>query len=225
MNRKKLISLAVTAGLVAIGVAVAAPALAGNGPGPGGADHPAERLLDGPQYLGPRAGHGPGEQSGRGWGDGTCLVPDVPAGDLTDAQASTLASLAEQQKLASDLAAEFAEQYDARIFDRVATGEARQLDTLSRLLVRYQVDDPTDGLAAGEFADPQLQARYDQLLADGSVDLAAALEVGQTLAQEQISALEVALDGVDTPDLTMVYEHLLTASQRQLDGFEAWSGS
>jgi hypothetical protein len=182
--------------------------------------------MDGRQ---PQSGHRPGEgwrEGPGGPGDGTCWrLPDVPAGELTGSQAATLASLAEQQKLAQDLSAAFAEQYGAQIFERVAAAESRQLEAVRTVLERYQLADPTGGLAAGEFASPAGQARYDQLLADGSAGLAAALAAGQTLAQEQLTELETALDGTGPPELTMVYEHLLGATQRQLAAFEAWSES
>lgn len=212
-TRKTAVGLAVAAVLIAAGAAVAAPALAGNGPGPGDAERPAV------------AGHMM-DRPGHGRQDGSCLMtPDAPAGDLTSQQESTLAAIAEQHKLAHDLYAVFADQYDAAIFDRIAAAETRHLAAVRTLLDRYEVDDPTDGLAAGQFTSPQVQDTYDRLLTDGSAGLAAALRVGQTVEQTQVADLDEALDGVTAYDVTMVYEHLLDASQWHLTAFESWPTS
>jgi hypothetical protein len=230
MNRKTGLGLAAAAVLVAAGVAFAAPALAGNGPGPGSDDRPAGaghmmeqgQLEQGQLEQGPMMEQGQmmGER-GTGPGDGACwLTGDEPAGELTAEQEGTLAALAEQYKLAGDLYAAFDEQYGARVFDRLATADSRQLSALTTLLERYGVADPTDGLAAGEFTGPQVQASYDQLLADGSASLAAALAVGQGLEQTQQTQLDAALDGLTAPDVTSVYEHLLGASEHHLTALE-----
>jgi hypothetical protein len=215
MNGKTAFGLATAAVLVAAGAAFAAPALAGYGPGPGSDDRPAGvgHMTEHGQMMGDRAGYGPG--------DGSCWMADgAPAGELTAEQQSTLAALTEQHKLAADLYAAFADQYGERVFDRLATAESRQLAALTGLLERYGIADPTGGLDDGEFASPQLQQRYDELLADGSASLSAALTVGQGVEESQQAQLDAALDGLTAPDVTMAYEHLLTASQRHLAALE-----
>lgn len=233
MNRHRKIAMGVlVTTVVAAGIGFAGAALAGNGPGPGGPgpgvdDRPAagqrmdtlrQRPDDAPRYLdrAPRMGDG----QGYGPGDGTCLPP-AEGGDLTGEQADTLVAVAEEHALGSALYAAFADQYDTRVIDRIATAEARQWDALATVLERYGMDDVAAELTDGQFSD-QLQARYEQLLADGSVDLQAALTVGQTLEQSQATGLEQALDLVNPADVTMVYEHLLAASDRQLTAFETW---
>lgn len=218
-TRKAAVGLAVAAVLAAGGAAVAVPALAGNGPGFG--DGPGAGETERPAMAGDLA-----DRPGHGQRDGTCLVtPDTPAGDLTSQQESTLAAIADQQKLAHDLYAAFADQYDEAVFDRAATAESRQLTAVRTWLDRYEVDDPTAGLAAGQFAGAEVQDTYDQLLSDGSADLAAALEVARTLEQAEADALEDALDGVSGLDLTRLYEHLLDASQRHLTRIQSWPTS
>ncbi len=207
--RTALIAI-VAGGAVVLGALAAAPALAasGNGPGPG-------------------PGGGPGvpvaAMPGRHGGD--CpLGITVPSGTLTDRQRATLAYNAEEERLAHDLYAVFADRYDVAIFDRIARAESRHLDAIRTVLDRYGIADPTAGKAAGRFADPDVQETYDTLLAQGVANEQAALQVGVTVETDDIAQLRSALDGLAAPDVERVYTRLLTASERHLAAFEAWLG-
>ena len=144
-------------------------------------------------------------------------------GTLTVAQKSTLAAMAQEEKLAHDLYAAFAARYDAMIFDRVAIAELQHLTAVRSLLDRYGLADPTAGMPAGQFSDPAVQTRYDQLLARGQASQAAALEVGRQVEQAGIDALRAGLDGLTAPDVRQVYTRLLAASQHHLAAFARWS--
>ncbi len=191
------------------------PALAGNGPGP--AARPAAAST---QTAGYRAG-GPGP----GAGTGICRdAPALPAGTLTSAQKTTLASTAEQEKLAHDLYAAFADRYGIAVFSRIAAAETRHLDAIRAGLTAYGVTDPTAGKAAGAFATPAVQATYDRLLAQGKASQDAALQAGQVVERAEIAALTKALDGLDAANLRQVYGNLLDASQAHLTAFGNWLG-
>jgi hypothetical protein len=166
--------------------------------------------------AGPPAGlqHQRGNCPGLGLGN--------PSGTITEAQRSTLAANAEEEKLAHDLYAEFAERYDAVIFDRIAAAETSHLDAVRTLMTRYEVTDPTAGLEQGRFATAEVQATYDRLLAQGSTSEQAALEVGRTVETSDIEALRAALDDLGAPDLQRVYTHLINASQHHLAAFTTW---
>jgi hypothetical protein len=212
-----------TATLVAVGVlglgglAVAAPALALAGAGP--AD-------PGPSSAGPPTpGMGHGYGMGAGPGDGTCLGQGVTAqqGTLTGAQKTALASMAQQEKLARDLYAQFAARYDAVVFNHVAAAQSRHLATVRTLLQRYGVADPTANQSAGTFTDPAVQAAYDRLLAQGEQSLSAALSAGQQVERAGIDDLKAALDGVTAPDVKQVYLGLIAGSERHLTAFARWA--
>ena len=209
--RTALIAI-VAGGAVVLGALAAVPALAapGNGPGAGG---------------GP--GFGPGApvatMPGRHGGD--CpLGTTVPSGTLTDEQRAALAYNAEEEKLAHDLYTEFADRYDAVVFDRIAVAETRHLDAVRALLDRYGIADPTAGQAAGVFTTPDVRATYDTLLARGVTGERAALEVGVTVETDDIDQLRTALDGLAAPDVQRLYTHLVAASEHHLTAFEAWLG-
>ncbi len=192
------------AGMLAVGVLVAGPALAAE---PGG-------------------GYGPGsdgrttsQNGGYGPGNGGCLL-DTPSGTLTAAQRSTLQANAQEEKLAHDLYTEFAARYDDPVFDRIAASETRHLEAFRTLLTRYGIADPTAGQAAGRFSDPTVKATYDRLLAEGLTGEPAALGVGRTVETTDIADLRAAAQGLTAPDVQRVYQQLLNASQQHLAAFE-----
>jgi hypothetical protein len=139
----------VAAGALGLGgLAVAAPALAGAGPfGPGPASTATADRTGFGYGMGPGSGYGMGTGSGmgRGNGDGTCLRLNVTAeqGTLTDAQKTTLAWMAQEEKLAHDLYTAFAARYDAVVFDHIAAAETQHLTAVRTLLQRYGLSDPT----------------------------------------------------------------------------------
>ncbi|GAA1026420.1 hypothetical protein GCM10009557_04070 [Virgisporangium ochraceum] len=218
-------AILVAAGAIALGgVAVAAPALAGAGPfggptvtatsGPGPGWHGG---MDGMGGMG-GGGMGTGHGDGMGPGAGGCLST-VPAGTLSEAQKTTLAAMAQEEKLAHDLYTAFATRYDAVVFDRIARSETQHLAMVRALLDRYKLADPTAGKAAGQFSDSTVQATYDRLLARGSANLTAALQVGAEVERADIADLRAALDGLTAADVTHVYTMLLRASERHLAAF------
>ena len=241
VTKRRMVVL-VAAGAVGLGVvAVAVPAVAGVGPlgtasaataspGPGNGSGNGNGNRNG---MGMGMGSGPGmagrgvnaDGSGAGMAQGGCLgVGDLAAqGTLTAEQQSTLAAMAQEEKLAHDLHAAFGDRYDAVIFDRIAGSETQHLTIVRVLLDRYGLADPTAGLVAGRFSDPAVQSTYDRLLAEGQADLAAALRVGQTVEQTDIDDLRAAQNGLTAPDVTQVYANLLQASQRHLTAFQNWS--
>lgn len=202
---------AVAAGALAVGgLAVAAPAVAGAGPfGPGPS---AATAADPPAF-----GMGPGSCMGR-------QSTTARQGTLIAAQKTTLAAMAQEEKLAHDLYMAFADRYDAVVFDHIAGAESRHLTAVRTLLQRYGVSDPTAIQPPATFTDPAVQATYDKLLAAGRASLPAALDAAQQVERADIADLRAALDGLTAPDVQQVYRNLLTASQRHLTAFTHWSG-
>jgi hypothetical protein len=222
-------AIALTAGALGLGaLAVAATAVAGATP----FGHPVVAASqpglgwrggdgNGPGN-GPVGGPGMGPGAGTMARDGSCLDP-AATGTLTEQQRTTLAAQAEQEKLAHDLYAAFAAQYDPVVFDRIAAAETQHLTAVRTLLDRYGLTDPTAGKPAGQFANPTVQATYDRLLARGRATQAAALQVGVQVEQTTIDDLRDALNGLAAPDVQQVYTRLLHTSQQHLTAFHRWS--
>ncbi|MGE5827114.1 MAG: DUF2202 domain-containing protein, partial [Micromonosporaceae bacterium] len=146
---------------------------------------------------------------------------NLPAkGTLTEQQKTTLAAMAQEEKLAHDLYTAFGATYDAVVFDRIAASETQHLSVVRMLLDRYGLADPTAGKPAGQFSDPAVQATYDRLLAQGRANEAAALQVGEKVERTDIDHLKAAQNGLSAADVRQVYEHLLTASEHHLTAFQ-----
>lgn len=231
----RMVAIVVTAGIAGVGaLALMTPAVAsvvshpmswvtGNGTGMGaGAGHGMGRGQGNGPGAGDGLGNGPGQGNGSGMHDGTSGIT-AAQGTMTDAQRSTLAALAQEEKLAHDLYTAFGDKYDVMVFDRIATAEERHLTELRTLMGRYQVTDPTAGQAAGKFTDPAVQGTYDRLLADGSKDQKSAMVVGKTVEQADIDDLRRGLEGLTAPDTQQGYTHLSAASSQHLATFDKWA--
>ncbi|MFJ9633957.1 DUF2202 domain-containing protein [Streptomyces sp. NPDC101175] len=220
MKRNIKIATAVTAGALAIaGVLTVGPVIADSSSGGAGQTMSQSTMTD----VQHQARHHGVTTNGIRQHDGTCHGAALAEqGTLTAAQKATLASMADEEKLAHDLYTAFADRYDVRVFERIASAETQHLSAVRTLLDRYDVTDPTAGRSAGEFTDPGVQATYGRLLKQGEVSLSGALEAGRTVEADDIAALNKALSGLTAPDTRQVYTNLLAASERHLTAFEHW---
>ena len=229
MRRNVAIATGIAAGVTAIAL-VATPALAQAGPWSGARSTTDTTcpMLDGTAATpgtgygtgrgagqGPGMGRGSGTQAGMGMARGTT----APSGTPTTDQKTSLAGMADEEKLARDLYAVLATKYPNDVqFARITRAESMHLAAIRCLLARYGVTDPTAGLAAGEFASATTQSLYDSLLASATTS-ATALAAGIAVEKDDIAALTAAKAGVTAPDVLQVYTNLLTASQRHLTAF------
>lgn len=164
-------------------------------------------------------GMGYGRGNGGGPGTGMMNQDAVAQGTLTADQKTTLATMADEEKMAHDLYVALAAKYpDLTQFARVAQSETRHLTAVRSMLDRYGIADPTAGKAAGEFATASIQSTYDTLLA-GATTPTAALAAGVSVEKADIADLAAAMSGLTAPDVLTLYTHLSTASQHHLTAF------
>ncbi len=138
---------------------------------------------------------------------------------LSDVEQDALTYMREEEKLARDVYTVWADTWGLPIFANIATSEQRHMDVVGRLLDRYGLPDPTEGLAPGEYANAELQALYDQLIAQGSVSLEAALQTGVTIEEVDIADLEARLVDVTHNDISRVFTNLHRGSTYHLAAF------
>ena len=152
---------------------------------------------------------------------GAVRVPLAAATSLTElseAEIATLKWMREEEKLARDVYIELNAFWPAQIFVNIAESEQRHFDALGEKLELYGIDDPaTDQI--GVFTDPEQQALHDELLALGVVSRVAALEVGVTIEEADMTDLQAAIDGTTSVPLQVTYEHLMTGSEHHLASF------
>lgn len=170
------------------------------------------------------SGFGHAAGTGAEGGDGQCEAcsAEPGSGDLAALGEDGIADLVtwiEEEKVAFDLYTAFGEMYDASQFERIAASEANHMEAVRGLLATYGLDDPTVGALAGEFDNPDLQALYDTLYAQGSRSQTDALAVGVAVEKDDIALIEQALGDVTAADVTEVLNQQLSASQRHLAAF------
>ena len=161
-----------------------------------------------------------GNQGRNGTGVG---ITTIPASDLSDAEAASLLFMREEEKLARDVYTKMYELWGMPIFQNIAGSEQMHMDQIKLLLDRYGLADPA--LAPGQFTDPALQALYDQLVAQGSVSLADAMNVGVLIEQTDIADLQERIAQTDNADIQMVYSNLLNGSYNHLAAFSGEAGN
>jgi len=195
-----------TGGLVLAAAVVAAAAVIQLGAGPAAA-------------AGPSGGHGPSPAQA-----GTHVTSD-PSVPLTAADAAGLQYMSQEEKLAHDVYAVFAEQYDLRAFANIARSESRHMAAIERLMGIYSVPDPIAGAAAGSFSDPVFAQLYTSLTAQGAQSLSGALQAGVVIEQRDVADLKARIAATDRADLKAVYGNLLRASNNHLRAFQRLLGT
>lgn len=136
---------------------------------------------------------------------------------LSQIDADGLAFIREEEKLAGDVYTAMYEQWGLPIFANIADAESTHTSAVVDLLDSYQLLDPADGLAAGEFTNPDLQALYDELVETGSQSVIDALEVGALI--EELDITDLRLRESDQPDIDLVYSNLERGSNNHLRAF------
>jgi hypothetical protein len=138
--------------------------------------------------------------------------------------AERLAFMREEEKLARDVYALFALQYEttapgSKIFSRIAESETRHAEAVLKLLVFYGLPDPAQP-GEGVFLNTDLQALYNTLVAIGEQGKLEALGVGVLIEQKDLTDLVDAIElSVAYPNIVQVYSSLLSGSENHLAAF------
>lgn len=125
----------------------------------------------------------------------------------------------EEEKLARDVYKYLYTQWQLPIFSNIASSEQRHMDAVLNLLELYGLGDPVGDNAAGVFTNTTLQGFYDELTAQGSVSIIAALEAGIYIEELDINDLETFIGYTSQPALLRVYNNLLKGSNNHLAAF------
>jgi hypothetical protein len=164
-----------------------------------------------------RGGNGNGGNGNGAYGAGQLQLTSIPPSDLTADEIAGLLYMREEEKLARDVYNQMFTLWGQQTFQNIASSEQIHMDQVQLLLDRYGLADPA--LDPGKFADPALQALYDQLIAQGSISLEEALKVGVLIEQTDIADLQARLAQTDNADIQLVYNNLLNGSYNHLSAF------
>ena len=153
----------------------------------------------------------------------TALIgfPDpATAATLSEEEAADLTFQREEEKLARDIYLTLYAKWGAVIFSNIAKSEERHTDTLKKKLDKYNLPDPALP-TIGAFTNPDLQAKYDSLVADGQLSYVDGLYIGATIEEIDMIDIQQALDATTHLDLRTAYQNLLDGSKNHLRAFVA----
>lgn len=161
--------------------------------------------------------------NGKGNGGGRPATPGAAASatvlePLSPDEIATLLWMREEEKLARDVYIAMTGKYTEKVFSNIAAAEQKHFDAIGRKLELYGITDVALP-EVGKFYDPELQAMYDDLVAQGLENYVEALYVGVAIEEADMVDLTVAIDGTDSRPLKKTYSHLLIGSQHHLDSF------
>lgn len=138
---------------------------------------------------------------------------------LSVAEIEGLLFMREEEKLARDVYLTLNDLWNLRIFQNIARSESTHMEAILTMLDRYGLEDPAYNQGVGEFTNPDLQALYDQLVAQGAQSLSEALKVGAAIEEIDILDLEARIAESDQADIVGVYGQLLKGSNNHLRSF------
>ena len=156
--------------------------------------------------------------------DGTALqttLATLPLEGLSADEQASLTYMREEEKLAHDVYTQLDALWGSQTntLGNIATSEATHTEAVRQLLERYQLADPALGQPVGVFVDATLQTLYNDLLAQGTPSLEAALRVGALVEEVDIVDIRNALVTIDNADIRLVYDNLMKGSRNHLRAF------
>lgn len=170
-------------------------------------------------------GNGPGYGHGHGQGNGSCqgalterfdlLAPE----ELDDGEIAAILYLKEEEKLARDVYATLALDYDTPIFTNIARSESRHMSLVDLLIGRYQLPDPVQDNSIGVFTNPEIGALYTSLVTQGRQSLVDGLTVGATIEDMDLADLDDLIDTSDNLDIALIAHNLAKGSRNHLRAF------
>lgn len=149
----------------------------------------------------------------------TPSAPVISASKISSTEAQDLAFMREEEQLAHDVYVALYQKWKMPIFNNISKSEATHTAQVKALLDAYGIADPLAGKTAGQFANPELQKLYIDLVAQGSQSLDAALKVGVAIEELDIKDLDARIAHTSNPDILRVYQNLKRGSENHLKAF------
>lgn len=144
-------------------------------------------------------------------------VEALNPGQLSTVEVDGLLFMREEEKLARDVYQVLGASSTQPIFGNIARSEETHMEAVRVLLDQYEIKDPA--LAVGKFVNRDLQALYDRLIGQGSVNQIEALKVGAAIEEIDLIDLEIRIAQTDEAAIKLVYENLEKGSRNHLRSF------
>ena len=126
--------------------------------------------------------------------------------------------LIEEEKLAHDVYTVLGATWGGNTFTNILASETSHQDQVLNLLNSYGLTDPRSP-DIGVFVNPDLQALYDQLIAQGMTSQTEAYKVGVFIEETDITDLTTAINSTSDATIVATLEKLRRASESHLAAF------
>ena len=147
------------------------------------------------------------------------LLTGLPFEELNAAEIRALRQMREEEKLARDVYLKLFEETDHRIFRNIARSEQRHMNAVRVMIQKYGLADPAVDDTVGVFTDPNLQALYYDLTAQGGQSLQEALKVGALIEDLDIFDLKRFIKKSDNQDILVLLQNLEKGSRNHIRAF------
>jgi hypothetical protein len=138
---------------------------------------------------------------------------------ISESEIEGLKMMREEEKLARDVYLALYEKWNLPIFSNIARSEQSHTNAVQSLLKKYDIPDPVGTDVQGVFVNQNLQDLYNSLVFEGSESVLAALEVGATIEDLDISDLRTLSSQTQNPDILRVYGELEKGSRNHIRSF------
>lgn len=137
----------------------------------------------------------------------------------TTSTADLLVYLIEEEKLAHDVYTVLAQKWGSNTFTNILASEVTHQSQVAALLPVFGVSDPRSS-QLGVFTNPDLQALYNKLIAQGSISVTEAYKVGIAIEEMDIKDLKDDMALVTDQKVLSVMQTLLDGSYNHLAAFQ-----
>jgi len=130
-----------------------------------------------------------------------------------------LLHMREEEKIARDVYLKLGERWALRPLVNISGAEQAHMDAIAALLTHYDLPDPAQDLAVGEFRTPDFQTLHNQLVERGLRSELDAIKVGLLIEELDIFDLVEARSRARQPEILAVYDDLERGSRNHLRAF------
>ncbi|NNF36437.1 MAG: DUF2202 domain-containing protein [Saprospiraceae bacterium] len=149
------------------------------------------------------------------------VVNYLPHQELNATEKEALLMMIEEEKLARDVYITLGKEYDVKVFKNISDAENRHMEAIECLFEKYDLKNPIEEKALGEFSSRKFQDMYESLVIRGRTDITEALKIGASIEDLDIYDLNELLESrtTDNDDLKAVFKELAKGSRNHMRAF------
>lgn len=148
------------------------------------------------------------------------VTDTVATQELSEMEKEEVLFLWEEEKLAMDVYKEMYKKYGQKIFSNIAASEQKHMDSVEKILDKYNLSPPVNSADVGFFKDPEIIRLYQDLMERGNNSLYDAYQVGLDIELMDIEDLTRRIESATDPSMKTIYINLLEASYNHKAAFE-----